>query len=157
MKRTKLLTSPLRTQTRGFRIVLGQMLIASFLMVATTSGRTQNPTTTARPSGVLRLRVRVKSDDSTKGLSRKRFFLLRGTLEQNQSWIEAATQQPLPTRDCYYNKVGASQELIDWLKEGDCESVYCREIEQDSIVGTKAVPEFAMALAAGEKEFENSE
>jgi hypothetical protein len=99
----------------------------------------------------------VKSDDSTKGLSRKRFFLFRGTLEQNRSWIEEATQQPLPTRDCYYNKLGASQALINWLKEGDCESVYCREIEEDSIVGTKAVPEFAMALAAGEKEFGNSE
>ena len=152
MKPIKRLTKPLLT-----RIVLGQMLVAIFLIVATTSGRSQNTMTTARPSGVLRLRVRVKFDDSTKGLSRKRFFLLRGTLEQNQSWIEGATRQPLPTRDCYYNKLGASQALIDWLNEGDCESVYCREVEQDSIVGPKAVPEFAMALAAGKKEFGNSE
>lgn len=157
MKPIKRFTSPLLTQPRGLRIVLGQMLVAIFLIVATTSGRTQNPMTTALPSGVLRLRVRVKSDDSTKGLSRKRFFLLRGTLEQNTSWIEEATQQLLLPRDCYYRKLGASQALIDWLKEGDCESVYCREIEQDSIVGTKAVPEFAMAFAAGEKEFGNSE
>jgi hypothetical protein len=38
------------------------------------------------------------------------------------------------------------------LKESDCESVYCREIEPEATEGAKAVPEFVSALAAGEKE-----
>ncbi len=53
--------------------------------------------------------------------------------------------------------VRASSALISWLKEGDCESVYCREIERAEVAGAKAVPEFASAFAAGEKELGNSE
>jgi hypothetical protein len=39
------------------------------------------------------------------------------------------------------------------LKENDCESVYCREIQPSDIDGSGAVPEFVNAVAAGEKEF----
>src|SRR5687768_13434700 len=102
------------------------------------------------PTGVLRIRVRVKADDSSplRGLTRKRFFLIPGSLEQNRALLDAIERQPLVTRDCYYRKLGASQALIDWLKTGDCESVYCREVEQEFISGSKAVPEFAAAFTA---------
>lgn len=108
------------------------------------------------PTGVLRIRVRVKADDAApqKGLGRKRFFLIPGTLEQNRALIDAVANQPLVTRDCYYRKLGASQALIDWLKAGDCESVYCREVEPEFIAG---VPEFATAFAASQKEFGGDE
>jgi hypothetical protein len=108
-----------------------------------------------KPTGVVRLRVRVKLTDTAaaKGLARKRFFLIRGNIEQNSALIAAITQQPLVTRDCFYSRIGASQALIDWLKAGDCESVYCRLIEQDFIAGPKAVPEFVNAFAAGVKDF----
>jgi hypothetical protein len=43
------------------------------------------------------------------------------------------------------------------LKENDCESVYCREVEQKNIEATDAVPEFQRAFAAGEKEFGSRE
>jgi hypothetical protein len=113
----------------------------------------QQPAT--RQTGVLRLRVRVKADDSAplRGLARKRFFLMPGTLEQNRALITAIEQQPLTTRDCYYKQHGASAELINWLKEGDCESVYCRSIEKEFLSGPKAVPEFASAFTASQKEF----
>lgn len=111
------------------------------------------------PTGVLRIRVRVKSDDAAplRGLARKRFFLIPGTLEQNRALIEAMEKQPLVTRDCYYGKLNASPALIDWLKTGDCESVYCREVEQEFIAGPKAVPEFAVAFATSRKEFGGDE
>ncbi len=114
---------------------------------------------TQSPTGVLRIRVRVKADDasSLRGLARKRFFLLPGTLEQNRALIDAIERQPLVTRDCYYRKLNASQALIDWLKTGDCESVYCRDVEQEFISGPKAVPEFAAAFAASQKEFGGDE
>src|ERR1041385_8185937 len=88
-------------------------------------------------TGVLRLRVRVKADDASpmRGLSRKRFFLIPGTLEQNRALLEAIERQSLVTRDCYYKKLGASTALIDWLKEGDCESVYCRRVEKEFVTG----------------------
>lgn len=112
-----------------------------------------------KPTGVLRLRVRVKQaeNSSAKGLPRKRFFLIRGTLDQNRALVAAINQQPLVTRDCYYAKLGASQSLINWLKESDCESVYCRPVEQQYIVGPKAIPEFATAFATSVKEFSNDE
>jgi hypothetical protein len=111
----------------------------------------------AQQTGVLRLRVRVKVDDAAplKGLSRKRFFLIPGTLEQNRALITTIEQQPLTTRDCYYKQHHASAQLISWLQEGDCESVYCRSIENEFVTGPKAVPEFASAFAANHTEFGN--
>jgi hypothetical protein len=129
------------------------VVVLLLLTLPATSGLTQSPT------GVLRIRVRVKADDASplRGLARKRFFLIPGTLEQNRALIDAIEHQPLVTRDCYYRKHNASQALIDWLKSGDCESVYCREVEQEFIAGPKAVPEFAAAFTASQKEFGGDE
>ena len=128
-----------------------KLVFALLLMVTVALAQTQ--------TGVLRLRVRVKLDDNSplRGLPRKRFFLIPGTLEQNRALLESIERQSLITRDCYYQKIGASTALIDWLKEGDCESVYCREVEKDFVTGPKAVPEFATAFTAGQKEYRNDE
>lgn len=130
---------------------------ALLLMVTVALAQSQQPA--ARQTGVLRLRVRVKADDSAplRGLARKRFFLIAGRLEQNRALIDAIERQALMSRDCYYQKLGASAALIDWLKDGDCESVYCRGVEKDFVSGPKAVPEFATAFAAGQKEYGNDE
>ena len=106
---------------------------------------------------VLRLRVRVKAGDSTKGLSRKRFFLIKGSLEQNKSVVENIEQRPIISRNCYYRGAGASEAFIRWLDANDCESVYCREIQPDDIEGPAAVPEFLTAVSAGEKELGSRE
>jgi hypothetical protein len=129
------------------------VVVLLLLMFPLTSGFTQTPT------GVLRIRVRVKADEASplRGLARKRFYLIPGTLEQNRALIESIERQALVTRDCFYRKLGASQALIDWLKSGDCESVYCREVEQEFVTGPKAVLEFATAFAASQKEFGGDE
>jgi hypothetical protein len=134
-----------------FLFVLLLALAALPLAIVYSQGPTQQ-------TGVLRLRVRVKANDSAplKGLPRKRFFLINGSLEQNRALIEAIDRQPLTTRDCYFQRNGASPALIGWLKDGDCESIYCREVEQEFVSGPKAVPEFATAFAASEKEFGNA-
>jgi hypothetical protein len=130
-------------------------LIALLLVLPLATAPTRSQDTPPRQTGVLRLRARVKLNDAAplRGLARKRFFLIHGSLEQNRALVEAIERQPLVTRDCYYTKNGASPALLNWLKEGDCESVYCREVEQQFVSGPKAVPEFATAFAAGEKEF----
>jgi len=127
------------------------------LLLMVTIVLAQQPTT--QQTGVLRLRVRVKADDAAplRGLARKRFFLIPGTLEQHRAFITAIEHQPLTTRDCYYQQHKASTELITWLKDGDCESVYCRSIEKEFVSGPKEVPEFASAFAASQKEFRNDE
>ena len=134
-----------------------RVFVCFALLLAVTGALAQNQPTS--PTGVLRLRVRVKADDAAplRGLARKRFFLIPGTIEQNRSLIDAIERQPLATRDCYYKRLGASAALIEWLKEGDCESVYCRSVETDFLTGPKAVPEFVTALAASQKEYGSEE
>jgi hypothetical protein len=131
------------------------MRIACFAVLLVTVVLAQQPT--GQQTAVLRLRVRVKADDAAppKGLGRKRFFLFPGTLKQNSALITAIEQQPLTTRDCYYKQHHASAQLISWLQEGDCESVYCRSIENEFVTGPKAVPEFANAFNANHTEFGN--
>jgi hypothetical protein len=132
------------------------ILVFLFLVLAVWCvGQTGNAPA-ENPRGVLRLRVKVKTSEAAKGLSglsRKRFFLIKGSLEQNKTLIEAMDQQPLTTRDCYYTRAGASPSLITWLKDNDCESVYCRELSAEDVEGPHAVSEFASALMAGEKTF----
>lgn len=139
------LSHPTRSLRRA--LALGILLTLALACFAQT---TTPPPSDAR--GVIRLRVRVKTGEATKGLSRKRFYLVRGSLEQNRRLIEAIDQSPVAARDCYYRSIGASDALIKWLKENDCESVYCREIEPQDVDGTSAVPEFQRALALSERE-----
>jgi len=122
------------------------------LLAAICTAQTPDPTP-SQPTGVIRLRVRVKVGESTKGLSRKRFFLIKGALDQNKSLLDIIEKRSATSRDCYYRNLGVSEALIKWLQESDCESVYCREIEPEDIDGSEAVPEFKVAVAVGEKEF----
>ena len=131
-------------------------LAISALLLLVAVAMAQEP---AKQTGVLRLNARVKLDGAEKLriLQRKRFFLIPGTLEQNRALIDAIERQILTSRDCYYQKLGASAALINWLKEGDCESVYCRGVEKDLVTGPKAVPEFVSAFAVSQKEYGNEE
>jgi len=114
----------------------------------------QSKSAESQSSGaVLRLRVRIKVGDATRGLSRKRFFLTKGTLEQNKTVAETIERQNVQSRDCYYRAAGASEQLLKWLRDNDCETVYCREIETEDLEGSNAVPEFVQAVSAGEKEY----
>ena len=142
-----------RRSTRLSIAAASQLLLFTLVFSFTPSTSSQTQSSSTRPTGVLRLRVRVKIDEATKGLSRKRFYLIKGTLEQNTPVLDAAKERGVTSRDCFYSKIGASQALIDWLRAGDCESIYCREVDQEFINGPKAVPEFASAYAAGQKEF----
>jgi hypothetical protein len=90
-------------------------------------------------------------------LPRKRFFLIKGSLDQNQTLIQQIKQTNLASRECYYRAHGASEQLIKWLDENDCESVYCREIEDKYIGGSEAIPEFKAAYDQAVKELKTPE
>ena len=136
----------MRTSLRSTTGIVVLLLLAFFCVG-------QTPSAPEHAGTVLRLRVRVKVGDAPKGLSRKRFFLIKGSLEQNKSVVEEIVRRPFNSRDCYYRGAGASEQLINWLRENDCETVYCRELQPADVEGSSAVPEFQTALAAGEKEF----
>ena len=107
--------------------------------------------------GVVRLKVKYKTASVTKELPRKRFFLIRGSLDENRNLIERIKQTTAPSRECYYRSKGASEALIRWLRENDCESVYCREVEDKYLSGAEAVPEFQTAFEQGLRELKDRE
>jgi hypothetical protein len=137
---------------RGCHISLAFILICFFSLVSTS--QTSGPTS---GRGVVRLKVRVKEGDKNKNLGRKRFFLIKGTLKDNDSWIQMVAQQGPLSRECYYRQIGASTQLLKWLRDNDCESPYCRELEIKDVDGPEAVPEFQRAVAEGEAEFKSRE
>ena len=119
--------------------------------------KTANTQTQPAARGVIRLKVKYKTGDVTKELPRKRFFLIKGSLADNKSLIEKIKQIDVMSRECYYRSHGASEALINWLRENDCDSIYCREIEEKYLTGREAVPEFQAAHNQGLREFKNPE
>jgi hypothetical protein len=135
-----------------------RLLLLSGLLIALSSlpfvAHTQTPET-AR--GVIRLKVKYKSGETTKELPRKRFFLIHGSLDENKALIEQIKAAPVTSRECYYRGQGASDAFTNWLKQNDCESVYCREIEDKYLVGNESVPEFKTAYEQALKELKTTE
>jgi hypothetical protein len=119
--------------------------------------KTANTQTPSASRGVIRLKVKYKTGDVTKELPRKRFFLIKGSLADNKSLIEKIKQIDVMSRECYYRSHGASEALINWLKENNCDSIYCREIEEKYLTGSEAVPEFQAAYNQGVREFKTPE
>src|SRR5436853_6499649 len=80
-------------------------------------------------------------------LARKHFYL-------SPSPFNLATNVNLktaPSLRSYYKDAGASQQLIDWLEDNHCETIYCRELNADEAKcdgsdPKKCVPEFATAF-----------
>src|SRR5947208_1045349 len=143
-----------RIHRTGLRRVLGVTSVVFCLIATTFIAHTQTPQANR---GVIRLKVQFKSGDVTKELARKRFFLIKGSLDDNKSLIEKLKQTEVTSRECYYRSKGASEALIKWLKESDCESVYCREIEEKYVAGNEAVPEFRAAYDEGLRDFKSPE
>ena len=104
-------------------------------------------------TGILQLKVKPKINGKDRELARKRFYLIKGNLEDNKELVEKIGQQTIITRECFYRNARASEAFINWLKQGDCESVYCRPIEEKFLTGPEAVPEFQAAYERSMKEY----
>jgi len=133
----------------SFRIAFLFAVVVCGLLTLSFAGLTQTPQTTR---GVIRLKVRYKSADVTRELPRKRFFLIKGSLDNNKSLAEIIRQTAITSRECFYRSKGASEQLIKWLDDNDCESIYCRAIEERYASGAEAVPEFKNAYDQALKE-----
>jgi hypothetical protein len=142
-----------RTFSRVFQLFLFA-ISACLLLDANFIAHTQNP---QGSRGVIRLKVKYKTGEVTKELPRKRFFLIKGSLADNKTLIEKIKQTDVMSRECYYRSKGASEALIKWLSENDCDSVYCREIEDKYLNGGDAVPEFQTAYNQGLRELKTPE
>ncbi len=93
------------------------------------------------------IRLIVK-DANGKPVERKRFYLL--TKDVRSAGIDWNT---VPRRDEYMQ--GASLPLQQWLKQHDCDSLYCPEYEAAYEAAVKTVPEFRKAYEAGLRKYRN--
>lgn len=109
--------------------------------------------------GSIRFTAQVEIIGKTEKLDRKRFYLIRGSRQQNAELLKTLAETTVTSRDCYYadlrrNGRKISDEFICWLKTNDCESPYCREIKTKE--EALSVPEFATAYNQGLREYGKS-
>ena len=123
-----------------------------FVMLAVLMSPFWAATADAQDRGSLEISGRVSIGASQIKIKRKRFYLFRGGLDANKEMIDRIKVAIVTSRDCFYCKAKASAEYTAWLKTGDCESPYCREITTDDIA---KVPEFQAAYQKGLKQFRN--
>ncbi len=97
-------------------------------------------------TGSVEVTGRLKIGTKQEIIVRKRFYLLRGGLEANNPLIEKLKASDFLSRDCFYCQMHVSPEYLAWLKAGNCESAYCRDIETEDIA---KVPEFNAAYQKG--------
>ena len=97
-------------------------------------------------TGSFTIQGRARAGGKPYPLKKKRFYLFRGSREANKDLIDRLKAATATSRDCFYCRLKASAEFMQWLKAGDCESVHCREISQEDIA---KVPEFQAAYKKG--------
>src|SRR5829696_3442762 len=96
--------------------------------------------------GVIKLIPDTTSPDLKLKLARTRFYLS----SRQFNLANTVNMSMAPSLRGYYSGAGASPQLIGWLEENHCETVYCRELTADEVgcVGddpNKCVPEFVGA------------
>lgn len=99
----------------------------------------------------------LQQDDKVTQLARKRFFL--SSCPFNLDKLQGAGRAP--TRRGYYTGIKASAQLIKWLEDNNCDTVYCRELRREEVTCKTAdatcVPEFASAYLEALKNLKNNE
>jgi hypothetical protein len=94
--------------------------------------------------GVIQINPDTSANKSKLG--RKRFYLSSCPFNLAAS-LNLATA---PALRIFYQDAGASPQLISWLEENHCETIYCRQLTTpeakcESVDPNKCVPEFAAA------------
>jgi hypothetical protein len=97
-----------------------------------------------------------QADKDVTQLTRKRFYL--SSCPFNFDKAQAASRAP--TRKTYYAGAKASPQLIKWLEDNNCDTVYCRELRREEVTCAAAdsacVPEFVRAYAEALKKLKGN-
>lgn len=96
----------------------------------------------------------LKIDGKSGAVSRKRFYLFKGGLKDNQELVARLRSAEIKSRDCFYNQLQASSQYICWLKADNCESPFCRSVTATDV---GEVPEFQVAYKKGLTQFKGLE
>ena len=115
-----------------------------------------SPVSAQLKTGTIEINVKnVKVDGKPARLSRKRFYMFQGGLAENAALLQRIKGAETTSRNCYYKGIKASDQFICWLQAENCESPFCRVVENQYIdaKSTQHVPEFLMAFNKGMTEF----
>ena len=104
----------------------------------------------AQALGALDLQGKLVKIDGKSILARKRFYLFKGGLKDNQTLITRLRNAVVKSRDCFYTQMKASPQYICWLQAENCESPFCRTV---AVADIQRVPEFQSAYNAGLTKF----
>jgi hypothetical protein len=98
-----------------------------------------------------------KDENTATRLARKRFYI--STKPFNLEKIPDLGRAP--SRKSYYASVHASSQLIKWLEDNNCDTVYCRELRSEEVTckttDANCVPEFVAAYEKAQRELKNGE
>lgn len=104
------------------------------------------PCKDAASPGVIQLIPDVSNPSNKLKLARKRFYLSSCPF----NLAENVDLRRAPSLRNYYSTAGASPQLIAWLEQNNCETIYCRELTANEVSceganQEKCVPEFTTA------------
>jgi hypothetical protein len=125
------------------------LVLACLLAALVGAGRGQAQTP-AKASLIIKTKMTIGG--KKVDLSRKRFYLVRGGVDTNKALTDRIKNASYTSRDCFYCSKKASPEYIAWLRVGDCESPYCRDITADDVA---KVPEFKASYQKGLTQYKN--
>jgi len=125
-------------------------LVLAIALAALVTGQQVSAQASAKSSLVLKTKMSIGGKKVE--LSRKRFYLFRGGMDTNKALIDRIKAASYTSRDCFYCQKKASPEYIAWLRVGDCESPYCRDITADDVA---KVPEFKAAYQKALVQYKN--
>jgi hypothetical protein len=96
--------------------------------------------------GVIQIIPDGSSPANKAKLARKRFYLSSCPF----NLVSSVRVTTAPTLRTFYSAAGASSQLISWLEDNHCETIYCRaltigEANCEGLDPNKCVPEFATA------------
>jgi hypothetical protein len=87
----------------------------------------------------------LEQNDKVTQLARKRFYL--SSCPFNLDKIQTTARAPV--RAAYFANIKASPQLIKWLEDNNCDTVYCRELRREEVTckttDAACVPEFVRA------------
>lgn len=96
----------------------------------------------------VKLKVLRLKDGKPVPAVRERFYLLEKSVrESGLDWAGA------PRHDTYMSKV--SEPLRKWLKDHDCDTIYCPELESEFAKAKDTIPELKEAYEAGLRKYKD--
>jgi hypothetical protein len=97
----------------------------------------------------------LQQDDHVTQLARKRFYL--SSCPFNLDKIPTGARAP--TRRAYYSGIKASPQLVKWLEDNNCDTIYCRELTAAEVACKSGeavcVPEFVSSYEEAMRKLKN--